>query len=116
MKLDAIRRLIDEATPGPWTAVHSYVRFPCYRSPMGYDEMQVDNCDGLCSPTARFIAAARTLMPKAIAAVDEAKHAMEVIGERLPHGDEAHRTWLAAELAFLFSPFHRALAALEADE
>lgn len=73
MKLSEIRKLCDEATPGPWRydhgnwAVERYDRSDYHRSEIGKPE------DG------EFIAAARTLMPKLLA-IAEAAHAYFALG------------------------------------
>lgn len=84
MKFEDIRKLIDEASEGPWKSDHVYVKFPCYKSPSGWDSgaLQIDNCDGLCVPTARFIAASRELMPKLLAVAEAARDHMECGADR----------------------------------
>jgi hypothetical protein len=45
--------------------------------------------------------------------IGTAKAAKIMLCDRLPHGDRAHRDWLAAELAFCFAPMDRAIAEIE---
>ena len=75
MNLKEIRKLIEQATPGPWEVNGSVLNFPCHKSPSGWDSaaLEIDNCDGRCFSTADFIAASRTLMPKLLAVVDLVK-------------------------------------------
>lgn len=106
MNLTDIRKLIDEATPGPWISDRARVRFPCYKSPSGYDaaDLEIDVCTGQCTPTASFIAAARTLMPKLLAVAEAAKTRNHLSECEYFKMDEAVKALDAA------------LAALEADE
>lgn len=43
--------------------------------------------------------------------LEAAEHTRELLLDRLLHGDEAHRQWLADELAFVFAPQDRVIAA-----
>ena len=83
MKLEEIRKLIERATPGPWTSRTNEVFYPCHKSPSGYDRslLEVDVCSGMVDDTATFIAASRTLMPQLLKIAEIAKRTIQNGGQ-----------------------------------
>lgn len=79
------KRLAEAATPGPWTwAAHTAVDVEAWAVFDARDWAVADNGDGF-KADAEFIAAARTTVPKLIAAV-------EAVEEALALGDELEKT------------------------
>lgn len=82
MKLEDMKRLCDEATPGPWSASEEGYEvdyeYVYYVSPSHFSTKQIAavNSDK-AEHDSRFIAAARTLMPKLIKVVEEALEARD---------------------------------------
>lgn len=99
MKLEEIKRLTEAATPGPWTILGDDAMGWINELRMGYE-------GELPSNDIRFIAMARTMMPKLIAAIEAADTAMEEMAYQAG-GDEGCRTlmgdtydaWAAARAA-----------------
>lgn len=96
MTLDEIRQLINEATPGPWLACN-LTSIPVFKIPCekqrgdGYHTVEIDTCDGRSGYNARFIAAARTLLPALLKVAEAARHWIRVAETEPTNVDEAYQ-------------------------
>lgn len=108
MKLEDIKKLCDEATPGPWVAVDGGIDFL-----LGGDERPVplirDPMLIAKNTNLQFIAMARTVLPKLLAVAEAANQ----ITERYAHADNHNGDKIVGWADF--AELERCIAALEAD-
>ena len=97
MKLEDLKRLCEEATPGPWglTSPGSYIVI----CPVVYSYRDDDNPYARNGADRAFIAAARTMLPRLIAVAEAARVLSPIVCRDTPE-------WWALE---------KSIAALEAD-
>lgn len=112
LDLDAIKKLCDHATPGPWEPKFCSCGCCAYLAPK--DIMYASNNLAVMSPAdASFMASSRELVPALVAELEKLKQSMKDIG---PTEQTTGRGQVMLDLNFLLIRNSRAICAVETDD